>query len=192
MSSPVSSCRRLILSEQGLKGSMLGGIVGSPVLPAVPDHIRPGPREDAGGVRMVLAAGDGVVIQLGGPGVGAAGVGGEVADRVARLFVDRPAEADAFVLTALAGGGRDAGQAGQRRRVGGAGAAVADLGRQPVSSLFGARGSSALSTVGTSRRAAGPRGTHRGPRGRASRAVARRHLGCISGLSTADNRTVRQ
>ena len=45
---------------------------------------------------------------------------------------------------------------------------------------------------GAAMSAAGPRRTHRGPRGRASRAVARRHLGCVSSLSTADKRMVHQ
>src|SRR5450755_2191253 len=131
MSSPVSSCGQLILSEEPLEGPVLGGIVGGVVLPAVPDHVQPGAGEDAGGVGVVLAAGDGLVVELSGPGAGVAGVGGEVADGVAELLVDGPAEADGFDLAGLAGGGRDPGQAHQRGRVGGTLAAVADLGQQP-------------------------------------------------------------
>ena len=59
------------------------------------------------------------------------GVAGEVGDGVAELFVAGPAESDVFDFAGLAGGGRDAGQAGQRFGGGEAGAAVADLGEQP-------------------------------------------------------------
>ena len=51
----------------------------------------------------------------------------------------------------------------------------------------------ALSTVGAPRMTAGSRRTHTGrPQRRASRAVTRRHLGCISSLITADTRMVHQ
>ena len=80
---------------------------------------------------VVVAAGAGAVVEVGGPGVGVAGVAGEVADRVAQLFVGGPAESDVRDLAGLAGGGGDAGQAGQRFGGGEAGAAVADLGEQP-------------------------------------------------------------
>src|SRR5690606_32512109 len=106
MSSPVSSCCLLILLDQSLKGSVFGGVVGDAVLPAVPDHIQPGAGEDPGGVWMVFAASDCLVIQPGRPWVGPTGVGGEVADRIAQLLVDRPAKADALVLAGLAGRGR--------------------------------------------------------------------------------------
>src|SRR3954454_4014626 len=131
MSGPVSSRGWLIFVEQALEGSVAGGVVGGVVLPAVPDHVEPGAGEDAGGVRVVFAAGDGLVVEVRGPGVCFAGVGGEVADGVAELFVDRPAERDDLVFAGLAGGGGDAGQADQRFGVGEAGAAVADLGEQP-------------------------------------------------------------
>ena len=117
MSSPVSSRRRKI-SVEGLECPVFGRVVGDPVLPAVPDDEEPGAGEDADGVRMVVAAADGTAVEVGGPGVGMAGVAGEVADRVAQLFVGSPAEADGAVLTGLAGGGGDAGQAGRDSGVG--------------------------------------------------------------------------
>ena len=38
---------------------MLDRVVSGVVLPAVPDHVEPGSREDPGGVGVVLAAGAG-------------------------------------------------------------------------------------------------------------------------------------
>src|SRR4051794_31127726 len=62
-----SSCR------PGLFGvcrgaSVLGGVVGSTVGPAAPDHADPGAGEDADRVGVVLAAGDGSSVDVGGPG----------------------------------------------------------------------------------------------------------------------------
>src|ERR1035437_10202450 len=109
MSSPVSSCRLLILVEQGLERAVPGGVVGGAVLPAVPDDEQPGAGEDAAGV---------------------AGVAGEVGDGVAELLVAGPAEADGAHFAGLAGGGCGAGEAGQRFRGGEPGAAVADFGEE--------------------------------------------------------------
>jgi hypothetical protein len=67
----------------------------------------PGPCEDADRVGVVVAAGPGLGVEVGGPGVGAAAVAGEVADGVAQLFVDGPAERDDPNLARLAGGGGD-------------------------------------------------------------------------------------
>ena len=61
---------------------------------------------------------------------GVPGAVGEVADRVAELFAEGPAEGDGLVLAGLAGGRGGAGQADQRLGVGEAGPAVADLGQQ--------------------------------------------------------------
>src|SRR5256886_2139169 len=116
--------------EEGLKGTMLGGVVGGAVLPAVPDHEEPGASQDANRMGVVFAAGDGAAVEIGGPGVGADGVAGEVADGVAELFVGGPAEADGAVLAGLASAGGDAGEAGQRLGRREAGAAVADLGQE--------------------------------------------------------------
>jgi hypothetical protein len=105
MSSAVSSCRQLILAEQPLEGSVLGWVVSGVILPTVPDYVEPGAGEDAGGVGVIFAAGGGVFVELGGPGAGAAGVGGEVADGVAQLPGGGPAVADGCDLAGLAGEG---------------------------------------------------------------------------------------
>ena len=52
---------------------------------------------------MVVAAGSGFGVEVGGPGVGVVGVAGEVDDGVAELFVDGPAERDDFDFAGLAG-----------------------------------------------------------------------------------------
>jgi hypothetical protein len=64
----------------------------------------------------------------------------------------------------------------------------------PVRSLIGAQRRSALSTVGTPRASAGPRRTHAGHRTcQASRAMTRRHLGCITDrFKISDTRMVHQ
>ena len=128
MSSPVSS--RPSLVEQGLESSMIGGGVGDSVLPAVPDDVEPGSGEDADRMGVVVSAGDGTVVEVGGPRVGASAVAGEVGDRVAELLVCRPTESDVLDFAGLAGGGGDAGQAGQRFRGGETGSAVADFAEQ--------------------------------------------------------------
>ena len=73
---------------------MLGRVVWVVGLPAVPNDEQPGAGEDPYGVRVVVVPGDRQVVQVRGPGVGVAGVAGEVGDRVAELFVARPAEPD--------------------------------------------------------------------------------------------------
>ena len=93
---------------------MIGGVVSDSVLPAVPDDVEPGSGEDADRMGVVVSAGDGAVVEVGGPGVGASAVAGEIGDRVAELFVCRPTESDVLDVAGLAGGGRDSGQAGQR------------------------------------------------------------------------------
>src|SRR4029079_5617941 len=79
---------------------------------------------------VVVAAGDGAIVEVGGPGVGPSGVTGEVGNGVAQLFVARQAESNATDLAGLSGRGCHAGQTGQRFRCGEAGAAVTDLGKQ--------------------------------------------------------------
>ena len=128
MRSPVSSRLGLILVEESLQGLVLCGVVGGSVLPALPDDVEPGAGEDADGVRVVVASAAGSVVDVGGPGVGVSGVGGEVADGVAQLFVAGPAEADDSALAGLSGRGRDAGEAEQRLAGGELGATVTDLG----------------------------------------------------------------
>ncbi|AMC74764.1 hypothetical protein RN11_3754 [Mycobacterium tuberculosis] len=114
MSSPVSSRRLANLVKESLQGSVLGGVVSDAVLPAVSDDVKPGAGEDAYRVPVVVAAGSGAVVQVGGLEVGSAAVAGEVADTVAELFVCRPTEPDVGDFVGLAGGAGDAGQAGQQ------------------------------------------------------------------------------
>jgi len=75
----VSSRPLLILAEDALEGVVLAGVVGFAGLPAVPDDVEPGAGEDADGVGVVVAAVTGSLVEVLGPGVGAAGVAGEVA-----------------------------------------------------------------------------------------------------------------
>src|SRR5215813_930926 len=65
------------------------------------------------------------------PRVVVAGAVGEVADRVAELLADGPAEGDGLVLAGLAGRWGGSGQADQRLGFGELRPAVADLGEQP-------------------------------------------------------------
>ena len=129
MSSPVSSGGFLVVQE-GLQGFVLGGVVGEVVLPAVPDDVEPGSGEDAYGVGVVVSAGAGLAVEVVGPGVGAAGVSGEVGDGVAQVFVTGPSETDRSHRAGLASRGRDTGQAGQRFGSGEAASAVSDLGEK--------------------------------------------------------------
>src|SRR5271170_7437952 len=132
VATPSSSGRDLpALFEERLEAVVGGGVVGGVVLPAAPDDVRPGAGDDADGVGVVAAAGDGPVVEVGGPGAGAAGVAGEVAERVAELLVGSPPEGDGLDFAGLAGGGGDPGQAGQGVAGGEAAAGVADLGEQP-------------------------------------------------------------
>src|SRR5690606_41337354 len=87
--------------------------------------------EDADGVGVDVAAVACSVVEVGGSGVGVSGVGCEVGDGVAQLFVAGPSEADGAEFPGLAGGGGCAGPAGQRFRGGEAGAAGTDPGPQP-------------------------------------------------------------
>src|SRR5712671_7926193 len=111
--------------RDGLEGVVLGGIVGGAVVPAAPDDVCPGAGGDADGERMVLAAGAGIVVDGRGPRAGVPGAGGEVAQGVAELAVDRPPEAVGDAGAGPAGDRRDPGQPGQRLGVGEAGPAVA-------------------------------------------------------------------
>ena len=132
MSSPVSSfgfdlarktgcsrlcglvCAGVLGGKQALEAAVAGRVVADAVVPALPDHIQPRSGEDPHRQGVVLAAGDRVVVDAGGPGAGVPGSVGEVADRVAELLTDGPAEGDGLVLAGLAGGRRGPGQADQR------------------------------------------------------------------------------
>src|SRR6478609_9113882 len=129
MSSPVSS-RQLLILQEALQGAVFSGVVVDSVLPAFPDHVQPGSGEDADGVGVVVPAGSCAVVQVGGPGVGASRVGGEVGDSVAQLLVAGPAEPDCADLAGLSGRGCRSGKAAQGFGGGEARAAVADLGQQ--------------------------------------------------------------
>src|SRR5215218_11134687 len=126
---PVSSCGSMILVEEALERSVLVGIVGAGILPAVPDHIQPCAGENPDRVRVVVAAVAGPLVKVGGPGVGVAAVAGEVTNSVAEVFVTRPAEIDGAAFAGLSSGGGNTGQAGQGVGTGKAAAAIADLGQ---------------------------------------------------------------
>src|SRR5260370_18242197 len=81
-----------MLVQDALEGSVLGGVVGGAFLPAAPDDQDPGAGQDAGGVRVVLAAVAGGLVDGRGPGAGVPGAGREVADGIAEPAVDRPPE----------------------------------------------------------------------------------------------------
>jgi hypothetical protein len=131
--------------EDALQGVVVCGVVGGVVLPAVPDDEQPGAGQDADGVGVVVAAGAGSLVEVGGPGAGVAGVAGEVGDGVAELLVAGPAEGNGAYLARLAGRGRGAGEAGEGFGGGEPGAAVADLGEQPCGA-DGARTGSEVKT----------------------------------------------
>ena len=95
-------CGGVLGGEQALQGAVPGGVAGGAVVPAFPDHIQPGPGQDPHRQGVVFAPGDRVVVEVGGPGAGVAGAVGEVADRVAELVADGPAEGDGLVLAGLA------------------------------------------------------------------------------------------
>jgi hypothetical protein len=97
-------------------GPMKGRVVGPVVLPAPPDHPCPGAGEDAHGVGVVAAAGDGLAVDLGRPRRGASGVVGEGRHGLSQPLVAGPPEAHVAVG---AGGVGDRAQAPKhRRRVG--------------------------------------------------------------------------
>ena len=99
MTLPVSTSSRDLVSECG-GGSVLGGIVGDAVEPASVDDADPGAGQDAGGVRVVLTAGDGVMVDLRGPGAGVSAVVGEGGDRLAESLVAGPAEIGGYLALA--------------------------------------------------------------------------------------------
>ena len=59
--------------------------------------------QDAHGVRVVMVPGDRLVVLVRGPGVGVAGIAGEIGDGVAELFVAGPEEPDGPELAGLGG-----------------------------------------------------------------------------------------
>src|SRR4051795_2604848 len=99
----VSTSRRteLLLEPSGVAVS--GGVVGDVVLPASVDDADPGAGEDAHRVRVVVAAGAGVGVDLGGPGAVVSAVVGEGRDGLAETLVAGPAEMHGVVLAGLVG-----------------------------------------------------------------------------------------
>src|SRR5204862_8038620 len=113
MTLPVStSGRDLLGSLPGECGgsAVPGWVVGGAVDPAAVDDADPGAGQDAGGVRVVFAAGAGVVVDLRGPGAGVAAVVGEGVDGGAEALVAGPAEIHGAVFTGLAGDRGDPGE----------------------------------------------------------------------------------
>src|SRR5262245_56886440 len=95
---------------------VFGGVVGDAVEPAAVDHPNPGSGEHADRVRVVLAAGPGAVIDLGGPGAGVSAAVGESGKGLAEAFVAGPPVGDVAHASRRLGNGRDAGEG--RDRVG--------------------------------------------------------------------------
>src|SRR3990172_8591618 len=62
---PVSTLGR----EEAVEVAVAGGVVGGAVLPYAPDDAQPGATEDADRVRVVVAAGEGALVDVFGPGV---------------------------------------------------------------------------------------------------------------------------
>jgi hypothetical protein len=218
MSSPVSSCHRVFFGEDALERLVAGRVVGGSVLSAVPDDVEPGAGEDARGVGVVLAAGDGVVAKAGGSGADAAGVadlgqqptgadgagarqGGE--DMRVGVPSELPGDlgAQGADLDDQAGrhGQQGAGDAGQGGPVvaGGAAGGGGQLAVQERGVLAAA--------VALTLQLGGPVDGRRVPgnrwiphnscwtsSSRASGAVTRRHLGCISSHSTTGKTRVHQ
>src|SRR4051812_6974241 len=103
MTPSVSTSRRGELLVEPLGVAVQGRVVGDAVLPAAVDHADPGAGEDAHGVRVVVAAGAGVGVDLGGPGAGVSAVVGEGRDRLAEALVAGPAEVHGVVFAGFVG-----------------------------------------------------------------------------------------
>ena len=88
MSGPMST---LVLGEVS-KATVERRVVRDAVLPAAPDHRRPGSGEDPLGVRMTFLRCSQLSISALGPSVAPPGVAGEVAECVAQLLVGAPSE----------------------------------------------------------------------------------------------------
>src|SRR5450755_298874 len=106
--------------HSGCPGEAAGGavecrVVGDAVEPAAVDDADPGAGQDADGVRVVLAAGPGGCVDLGGPGAGGAAVVGEGGHGLAESLVAGPAEVDGAVLAGGLGDRCHAGQGSDRQ-----------------------------------------------------------------------------
>src|SRR2546430_7960289 len=98
MTLPVSTLGWLILQFESCGVAVPVRVVGCPVDPAAPDDADPCPGEDAYGMWVVMAAGAGVGVDLGGPGAGVAAVVGEGGDGEAGAFVAGPPEVHGAVV----------------------------------------------------------------------------------------------
>ncbi len=115
-------------SRYGLTSFLEGGVERDAVLPAPPDDADPG--EDADGVRMAAASGDGASVDVSCPRVGYSAAVGEVHHRGSELLVAGPPEHGLFPFAGLPGRRRCSGESGERIVGGEPFAAVADLGQQ--------------------------------------------------------------
>src|ERR1700722_14660446 len=115
MTLPVStSCRKFFpgVPVEGCSGAVFARVIRYAVDPAGPDDADPGAGQDADGVRVVLAAGSGLVVDVGGPGAGVPAVVSEDRHGAAEPLVAGPAEVHGTVLAGLLGHGGDARQGG--------------------------------------------------------------------------------
>ena len=86
-----------------LQAAVAGGVVGRVVLPAAPAHAAPGTAECADDARVVVAAGAGGGVAVGGPGVPVAGAVGQCVERVAQALVAGAPEAGVLAFAGLDG-----------------------------------------------------------------------------------------
>jgi hypothetical protein len=126
----VSSHFRAIGVRECVESSVLGRVVGDAELPTVQDDVQPGTGEDANGMRVVVASSASLLVEIGRPRIGVAGVGSEVTNGIPELLVSSPTESDRTMLARLASTRRDAGQASQRLGGWEASSAIADLGEE--------------------------------------------------------------
>src|ERR1019366_6841907 len=136
MTLPVSTSGRDSLGslpgERG-GGSGPGGGAGDGVEAGAGDDAGTGAGGEAGGVRVVLAAGAGIVADLRGPGAGVPAVVGEGGDRDTEPLAAGPAEVHGPVVAGLPGGGGADGEGGDGAGVPAGLPGIAPLGEHPGS-----------------------------------------------------------
>jgi hypothetical protein len=86
-----------LFGEDVLQGAVFGRVVGDVVLP-VPDDVEQGAGKDTDGVGVVVASVAGTLVELVTPGVGSAGVAGEIGDGVSELFSQAQPKPTARIL----------------------------------------------------------------------------------------------
>src|SRR5580704_11664510 len=97
MRRPVSTPRGFEPTEVAVSGRLIGG----PVLPAAPENPDPGPSQGADRVRVILASGPGLRVDLAGPGVPVAGGVGKPGDGGPQALVAGPPEGGDAKLSRL-------------------------------------------------------------------------------------------